>query len=94
MPSRLPAPGGGPANRASRPHGRRANRPALVPDLPDDRGRAARAEQELPELQVDVLVAAAHEELDVFEDALHHVGGSQRLRLDSQAVPICKPKAK
>ena len=59
-----------------------------VSDLPNDRRRAARAEQELPELSVNVLVAAAHEELDVFKDVLHDIGDRQRLRLYPRTVAV------
>jgi hypothetical protein len=40
-----------------------------VTDLPDDRGRTARADEELAELAVDVLVTATHQECHVLDHA-------------------------
>jgi hypothetical protein len=46
-----------------------------IPNLPDDRGRATCAKQELPEFKIDMFVTAAHKELDVFKNAQHNIRG-------------------
>src|SRR5205823_6244886 len=59
-----------------------------VTDLAGKRRGAVHAEQELPDFQVDVFVATAHEKRNVLDHAPHQVGRGYRLRLYTRSVTI------
>src|SRR6266498_1674815 len=59
-----------------------------VPDLPDDRGRTAGAEEELADLAVDVLITAMHQKRYLLDHEDHEGRFREGLWLDLGAVAV------
>lgn len=57
-----------------------------IPGLADRQHRAAKREEELPKLGIDMRIAAVHQELDVMDDLQDGAAPFERSRRRSRAI--------